>query len=124
MNDILERIHGLAAQKQIKITQMLKDTGISTSTFYTWKERDSVPSTEYIIQSANYFNVTTDYLLGLDEEKGDDYYFDDELKSIANELKNNPGQKVLFNATRDCKAEDILKVVEFIQERIQRGEDD
>lgn len=59
--DLIEQ---LATEKGIKIAQMLKDLELGQGTFSTWKKRGSIPNGEILSKIADYFGVTTDYLLG------------------------------------------------------------
>ena len=124
MNICLARIHAMLLDKGEKAAQMCDALKIAKSTWYTWVKTDKIPDSKHLPAIASHFGTTIDYLLGADDDIGDKYYVDEETKAIASQLKNNPGQKVLFNATKDCTPEDILKVVEFIQERIQIGDND
>lgn len=126
MNDILQRIQELLAKKGVKASAMLREVDIKQSTYYTWVQQDRPPATEYIVPIAKYFGVTTDYLLGAEEASSDDgYYVDPQTKEIANELKENPGQRVLFDASKDLSPEDMLVVLDFIsQQNKKEGRED
>lgn len=117
MNITLQRIQLLLAKTSIKPSKMLKDLDIPSSTYSSWFSKDRYPSTEYIIKLAEYFDVPSDYLLGMGEEDKDEYYLDPATKEMANMLNDNPGQRVLLDAAKDLPAEDILKVIDFIQQQ-------
>ena len=114
MNTILTRIQQTLSDKHLKVTEMFKACDLKGSTYYSWIDRDSYPSSEYIRPIANFLGVSADYLLGADEKE---YYMDPETKVLANELNENPGQRVLFEAAKDLPAEDLLKVIDFIQQQ-------
>lgn len=44
-----------------------KNAGLSNASFQAWKNGRSKPSSDSIVKLAKYFNVTTDYLLGLSD---------------------------------------------------------
>lgn len=46
--------------------ELSKKLGLTRSAVNAWEMGLSVPSTPYIVELANLFKVTTDYLLGLD----------------------------------------------------------
>ncbi len=50
-----------------KPTQVGRELGISPASITQWKN-GSIPGGEKLVQIADYFNVTTDYLLGRTEE--------------------------------------------------------
>lgn len=114
MNNILGRIQQTLSDKHLKVTEMFKVCGLKGSTYYSWIDRDSYPSSEYIKPIADYLGVSPNYLLGGEE---DDYYLDPEARKMANALNKNPGQRVLFDAAKDLPPEDILKVLDFIQQQ-------
>jgi transcriptional regulator with XRE-family HTH domain len=98
---------------------------------------------------AEFFNCSVDYLIGRsdvpDKNVQDEpglrlhtvikppenpeslkplYYHDPEVAQMANELKDNPGMRVLFDASRGLKKESIEEVVKFIefQKAKERGD--
>ena len=118
MNITLQRIQLLLAKTNTKTSVMLRDLDIPSSTYSSWYSKNRYPSTEYVIKLAEYFGVSTDYLLGLNEEADEEgYYIDPSTKKMANALNDNLGQRVLFDATKDLPPEDILKVLDFIQQQ-------
>lgn len=52
-----------AGLTQSEVSRML---GLSRSSVNAWEMGLSVPSTQYIVELAKKFNVSTDYLLGMD----------------------------------------------------------
>lgn len=117
MNITLQRIQLLLAKTSIKPSKMLKDLDIPSSTYSSWFSKGRYPSTEYIIKLAEYFDVPSDYLLGMGEEDKNGYYLDPATKEMANMINDNPGQRVLFDAAKDLPPEGILKVLDFIQQQ-------
>ena len=57
------RLQNLCYEKNISITRVLKELELSTSKGTAWKN-GSIPNGKIIEKLANYFNVSTDYLLG------------------------------------------------------------
>ncbi|EPB9749920.1 helix-turn-helix domain-containing protein [Listeria monocytogenes] len=64
MMNIGKRISELRNKKGISQLQLAKDLNVSTSTVSMWETNKRAIKNERIIQLADYFNVTTDYLLG------------------------------------------------------------
>ena len=58
-----EKVSELCSKKGISISQLALDLKISKSNVTNWKN-GSVPKSDKITQIANYFDVSTDYLLG------------------------------------------------------------
>lgn len=63
MSDLLERIYQLMHKHDIKPTQLSKQLGMSTSTFTDWRKGKGSPSLKAVMQFAEYFNVSLDYLV-------------------------------------------------------------
>lgn len=58
-----QRIKFLCLQKNVEISNVLKAVGLSTSKGTAWKD-GAIPKGDVLLVLANYFNVSTDYLLG------------------------------------------------------------
>ena len=53
-------------------SELAKVVGVSQTTVTAWETGKAEPSSSAISSLADYFNVTTDYLLGRPEKKDDD----------------------------------------------------
>ena len=62
---VADRIKRLREQYGITQSELAKQLGITRSSVNAWEMGISVPSTQYIVELANIFNVSTDYLLGV-----------------------------------------------------------
>lgn len=63
---VAERIKNLREQKGITQAELAKQLNITRSSVNAWEQGISVPSTQLIVELANIFKVSTDYLLGVD----------------------------------------------------------
>ena len=112
---LLDRVKALCKLKGISLGTMEKEMGISNGASYKWK--NSSPSMEMLNRLSNYFGVSVDYLTtGQEKENELKYYYNDETAEIAQFLFENPNYKVLFDASRKVKPEDI----QFVKEMIDR----
>ena len=59
-----ERFEWLCEEKGVTPTQAARDAGIRQSVVSMWKKRGSTPSGKTLNKLAEYFEVSTDYLLG------------------------------------------------------------
>lgn len=64
---IAERIKNLREVNNLTQTDLAKHLGITRSGVNAWEMGISVPSTRYVVELAQLFNVSTDYLLGIQE---------------------------------------------------------
>lgn len=62
MFSTLEKIKELAKKRGIPLSKLEESLGYSTNYFYTLKTK--TPNAERLQEIADYFNVSTDYLLG------------------------------------------------------------
>lgn len=62
---IAERIRELRESKKYTQSELAKELGITRSSVNAWEMGISVPSTQYIVELAQIFHVSTDYLLGV-----------------------------------------------------------
>lgn len=62
---IAERIKSLREQQNQTQSDLAKQLGITRSSVNAWEMGISVPSTQYIVELAHIFHVSTDYLLGV-----------------------------------------------------------
>lgn len=60
---LIERILELMGKNKITAKKLTTDLELSNSSITDWKKGKGKPSTEAVIKIANYFNVSTDYLL-------------------------------------------------------------
>lgn len=64
---VADRIKALRENRGLTQTDLAKYLGITRSSVNAWEQGISVPSTQYIVELANLFKISTDYLLGRDK---------------------------------------------------------
>ncbi len=64
---ICDKIKILREKCGITQSSLAKKLGITRSSVNAWEMGLSIPSTQYIVELALIFNVSTDYLLGLEK---------------------------------------------------------
>lgn len=61
-----ERVKDLREEKGLSMQALAKDLKVSSSSIFRWENDQSDIKASQLIMLAKYFNVTTDYLLGLE----------------------------------------------------------
>ena len=62
------RIKELREKAGLSMDQLAKRLGITKSRINMWENNGTVPRMNVLVELAKFFNVTTDYLLGNDDE--------------------------------------------------------
>ena len=65
MKKFAERLKELRTEKNLSQMELAKMTGLSAGAIGFWETEKRIPNAMAIITLAKYFNVTTDYLLGV-----------------------------------------------------------
>ena len=105
-------------KQQKELTQFL---GIGEGAIADWKKGKTKSYKKHIDKIAEFFNVSTDYLLGTTptiqafDENDNVVVIDDETRDIIDSLRTNPEMKILFSVTKKATKEDIIKAVKIIE---------
>ena len=65
MNKFGERLRELREDKKLSLMQLSKKVGISDTTLCRWENNKNDVKGEQLVVIATFFDVSTDYLLGL-----------------------------------------------------------
>ena len=84
MFSVLEKIKELAQKRGISLAKLEESLGYSTNYFYTLKTK--APNSERLQEIADYFNVSTDYLLGRTDTPA--------IASDSNEIFSEKGRAI------------------------------
>lgn len=66
MKKFAERLKELRNEKELSQAQLANATGLSHTAIVYWETGQRVPNANAVIILAGFFNVTTDYLLGVE----------------------------------------------------------
>ncbi len=97
------RIKELRSKAGLSMDKLSKDLGVTKSRINMWENNGTVPRSDVLVALSQYFDVTTDYLLGND----------DTSNLSADNKKLNTLQRNLGKLNNDDleKAEGMLKAV-------------
>jgi len=63
------KVKSLREKAGLTQSELAKKVGLTRSAVNAWEMSSAIPSTEIIIKLAKLFKVSTDYLLGVDDEE-------------------------------------------------------
>lgn len=110
----------LCSEKGVSANKACIEIGLARTAVAKWK-KGSIPNSDTLFKIADYFGVSVDYLLGNETKKTSDIWSEDEeIAQMVEELKNNPGMRILFSKTKNASKEDLEKVIKMLD--IMRGE--
>lgn len=66
---IADKIKTLRQQTGLTQTELAKKLNITRSSVNAWEMGISIPSTQYVVELADLFKVTTDYILGYNNDR-------------------------------------------------------
>lgn len=89
---------------------------VSSATVSDWCNGKKMPRMDKIQTICNWLRIEKSDLLEDKKSKNSSYYLFDDAKELAEFLYTNPEYKVLFDATRKVKKDDI----QFVKEMIDR----
>ena len=96
---------------------------VSPQTFNTWCQGIALPRMGKVQLLSDYFHISKSDLLEEHTQESDTpYYLNEDAREMAQFLFDNPDYKVLFDASRKVKKEDIEKVKRMID--LMNGDSD
>ncbi len=108
-----EKVKALCQERGISVRRFENDLGISNGNVKHWDT--SMPSGDKLVAIAKYFGVSVDYLLDDTVNSTTEYYDDPEVSMMTQQLKDRPELKILFDASKNLKKEDIEFVLDMIE---------
>ena len=107
----------LCEKQGVSVTRATVEMGLSRTIGSKWKRTGATPNGETLNRIAEYFGVTTDYLLtGEKKEKAAIDAVDDDLREYLDELRSRPEKRLLFSVTKNATRSQIEAIVKMIEE--------
>lgn len=105
----------LRDKKGMSDYSVAKIIGVGRSTLSDWKTGKHTPNKDNLKRIAEYFGVSVDYLMTGIDAPNETYYANPETAKIAQELFDNPDLRVLFDAAKDAKPEDLKLAADMLK---------
>ncbi len=103
---LVEKIRHLCKERKISVAELERNTGISNGQIRKWD--DSTPGVDKLNLIADYFNVSTDYLLGRTDKRNyyeltekDEKNIQKDLEHMLNNLNSDSGYAASDGNTLD-----------------------
>lgn len=118
MNEIYDRYKAIRDSRNVKDSQVAKETGITKSTFSEWKSGKYTPKQDKLQKIADYFGVTIDYLMtGTDDSAKepaqlnarDERDISRRLEQTLSDLEGQQGALMFDGAPLDDETKELLK---------------
>ena len=108
-----------------KQSDLINDLGFSSSTISNWCTGEKLPRMDKVKILADYFHINKSDLLEDKSNSNEEetYYLNDDARDMAQFMYENPEYKVLFDASRKVKKEDIDFVKQMIDRMSNKGDD-
>lgn len=108
---IIKNLQNLLDAKEVTIPEFAKSLNKSKQAVYHWVHDGYVPSLPVLVQIAKYFNVSLDWLVGINEPEtnkiidlshAENYQFTYDNQPVSEDL-NNAGNAILYEIRRITK---------------------
>lgn len=100
----MKNLRNARKNNSLTMKELGQKIGVSESTISLYENGKRQPDNETIIKLSNILNCSTDYLLGIDENK----------KMPADENISEQDKK-LFNLLRDLNPDEVQRVHDFVE---------
>lgn len=107
--NFLEKLYSLMENKGITKNALCNILKINGNSFVNWENRGTLPKGETLIKMADYFNVTSDYLLGLDD-----------VPNRKNESISENAQELIEMYTQLSERNQI-KIIGYVQRMLEES---
>lgn len=117
MKNVVLKINKIMEDKGMSKLELSRKTGIPNTTLTTLlKGRTDKFDIIKLQKICEILGCTLDYLMNDDiDQDAKTYYINDEVVQYAQEIANNRDLKMLFDAAKDIKKEDMQLVYEMIK---------
>jgi len=107
-----EKFEELRIKRGVSAYQVCKAIGEPTGMISNWKAGRYQPKSDKIQKIADYFGVPVSYFFN--DESADQYYIDPETAKVAQEIFDDKNYRILFDAARGSRPEDLLMAAELL----------
>ena len=107
----------LMRERNVTAYRIGKDTGISNRLITYWKDGEKMPGAENLKKLADYFCVSTDYLLGKEKKEKPAVQIDDELLRA---IESDPTKRELAHWIARLDGDDLLRAAKVLAALLEK----
>lgn len=107
--EVKDNIRKLRKAKKISQTELADEIGLSCAAISSYETGAHVPPLDIIRKLAAFFDVS------ITEITGDEWYSNPTTADTAQELFENPDLRMLFDAARDSRPEDLQMAADLLR---------
>ena len=89
--------------------------GVTSTTASAWYNGVKAPRLDKIQRLCNWLGIEKSDLLEDHSNETSHYYYDEDARAVAEMLRTNKSYRILFDAARDSKPEDLLMAAEMLR---------
>lgn len=116
MSTLGDRIKKLRDRENIQQNDFAKKIGVSNVVLSRYESGERKPDYDTLDKIADYFQVSTDYLLGRTDSPNYEQNDNDQLKYYIDKInKEFPDSDLMFKDMESLTAEDLKEVYEYIK---------
>ena len=102
-------------EKRISQKELMQHMKVSSATVSDWCSGKKMPRIDKLTSIANFLRVTMSDLVEEKTKESAGYYLDEETEKVAQEVFDNPDLRILFDAARASKPEDIRMAADILK---------
>lgn len=107
-----EKLKELRFKNRMSQKELANRLNLTQAAVSKYEVGEATPPQDVLVKIADIFNVSTDYLLGREENLSEE---EAEIMEIRETLRRKPEYKMLFSVTKDATKEEILAVADFFK---------
>ncbi len=116
----MERIRALREERGLTQKELAEAIGVDRTAIAKYESGASGAKSEMLGKLANYFDVTTDYILGRTNKKApapetQSRSDEEEIREYLQQIKDDPSTRMMFDLVKGATLEEIKATVAFLK---------
>jgi len=112
---VARNLRNIAIQNEKTQADIARDLKISKATISSWMNGTRIPRMEKIDLLCHYFNCKRADIMEEHTEQSKEWYYNQETAQIAQQIFEDSDMRILFDAARDSKPEDLQMAADLLK---------